>query len=116
MTLDRVPHAADRPAPRSPLILRLARDSVSPSAASPRSRAPRRRPTGRPNRPEKPAPPRHDPCARPETEKSPANVAAALHLSATRSLDEVRPLDPPIQSPLLLLPRLVESYKSNPTY
>src|SRR5215472_9502280 len=38
---------------------------------------------------------------------------ASVGNAITRSLDEVRPLDPPIQSPLLLLPRLVESDKSN---
>ena len=35
----------------------------------------------------KSAPARHDPWARSETAKSPPNVAAALHQSATRSLD-----------------------------
>ena len=47
--------------------------------------------------------------ARLETEKFPANAGAALHRSAARLPDEVRPLDPPIQSPALFLPHLGQS-------
>src|ERR1700730_12246985 len=43
-------------------------------------------------------------------------VRLSSRLAVLTASPKVRPLDPPIQSPLLLLPRLVESDKSNPTY
>ena len=58
-------------------------------------------------------PVRHGSSARFETEKFPANAAAALHRSVARSRDEVRPLDPPIQSPTRLLPHLVLDCDNN---
>src|SRR3974377_2351076 len=58
-------------------------------------------------------PVRHGSSARFETEKFPANAAAALHRSATRSRDEVLPLDHPIHSPTRLLTHLVLDCDNN---